>query len=97
MYSFAWRITVNLKFKEHQNPKLEYRVVLNSSLPNTLKPVIKSSMKMYNSRQAMIQPHLSEQQVYCQAASYMRGLMVYHCMPDMYLIDAKWHINSSVN
>ena len=43
-------------------------------------------MKVYDSWQPMIQPHVSDQQVYRQAAFYMRGLMVHHCMPDIYLI-----------
>ena len=37
------------------------------SMPNPLKPGIKSKMKMYleQRRQVMLQQHLSDQQVYC--------------------------------
>ena len=43
------------------------RLVLQLSLPNQLKPGVKSRMKMYleQRRQAMLQLHLSDQHMYC--------------------------------
>ena len=43
------------------------RLVLQLSLPNPMKPVVKSRMKMWleQRRQAMLQLHLSDRQFYC--------------------------------
>ena len=45
-------------------------------LPNPLKPDVKSRMKMYleERRQAMLQLHMSDQQIYCyNGAAYIIG------------------------
>ena len=51
------------KTQQIQNPHL----ILKLSLPNPLKPGVKSRMKMQleQCRQAMLQLHLSDQQLYC--------------------------------
>ena len=45
----------------------DYRTVLRLSLPNPLKPDVKSKMKMQleQRRQAMLQQHMSDRQFYC--------------------------------
>ena len=56
------------------------RFVLQLSLPNPLKPGVKSRMKMWleQRRQAMFQLHLSDQQFNCiLMLSYMREFTVY--------------------
>ena len=54
----------------------DYRLVLQLSLPNPLKPGVTSRMKMKleQRRQAMLKQHLSDQQVYCllRCALYYR-------------------------
>ena len=51
-----------------------------ASSPNPLKPVVKSITKMQSEqhRQAMLQLHLSDQQIYCPLGYiYIRGLTVF--------------------
>ena len=51
------------KYKTHQIPKLKSCLVLQLSLPDPLKPGVKSRMKMEleQRRQAMLQLHKSDQ------------------------------------
>ena len=81
--SFTWHLILqtkmpsNLSCKSQQIPTLVSRLVLQLSLPNPMKPGVKSRMKMQleQRRQAMFQLHLSNQQFYClQGTSYIRGL-----------------------
>ena len=57
-----------------------YHLVLQLSWPNSLKLDVKSRKKMLMEQhwQAMLQLHLSDQQVYCQlSCTYIRGLTLY--------------------
>ena len=56
----------NIRCTKSQHLK-DSRSVLRMSLPNPLKPDVKSRMKMYleQRRQAMLQLHLSDRQFYC--------------------------------
>ena len=62
----------------HQIPNVS-RLVLQLSLPNPMKPGVKSRMKMYleQRQQAMLQLHLSDRQFYCPIrCAYIRDLKV---------------------
>ena len=50
-----------------KSPNLNVCLILQLSLPNPLKPGVKLRMKMWleQCRQAMLQPHMSDQQYYC--------------------------------
>ena len=62
----TYRKTSNIRHTKYQNLNAS-RPVLQLSLPNPLKPGVKSRMKMKlkQRRQAMLQLHLSDQQLYC--------------------------------
>ena len=64
--SFESRLVSNISGTKSQHLK-DFRTVLRQSLPNPLKPYIKSGMKMkLEQRQhAMLQLHLSDRQFYC--------------------------------
>ena len=61
-----YRKTSNIRGTESQNFNVS-RHVLQLSLPNPLKPSVKSRMKMQleQCQQALLQLHLSDQQFYC--------------------------------
>ena len=54
------------QYKAHQNPNVSH-LLLQLSLPNPLKPGVKSRVKisLEQCRQVMLQLHLSDQQFYC--------------------------------
>ena len=62
----------NIRFTKCQNLK-DSRLVLQLSVPNPLKPSVKSVMKMKleQRRQAMLQLHLSYRQFYCQLRCHL--------------------------
>ena len=63
---YEYILLLVLWYKTLQIPKVKVsRLVLQFSLSNLLKPGIKSKMKMYleQSRKAMLQLHLSDQQL----------------------------------
>ena len=71
----------NLYYKPHQTTKLQcfFFHASQLSLSNLLKPGVKSRMKMQleQRRQAMLQLHLSDQQIYCLLwCTYITGLTV---------------------
>ena len=59
--------TSNIRHIKSQYLDVSQRLILQLSLPNPLKPCVKSRMKMQleQRRQAMLQLHLSDQQLYC--------------------------------
>ena len=61
-----YRQVSNIRRTKHQHLK-DSRTVLRLSLPNPLKPDVKSRMKMLleQRRQAMLQLHMSDRQFYC--------------------------------
>ena len=63
---FKYRKISNIRRTKSQNLN-ESRLVLQLSLPNPLNPGVKSRMKMEleQRRQAMLQLHLSDQQLNC--------------------------------
>ena len=76
--------TSGIRYTKSQNLNVSH-LILQLSLPNPLKPGVKSRMKMWleQCRQAMLQLHLSDQQFYCQGAPYIQGLTVGHCDREM--------------
>ena len=74
-----YRQTSNISGTEYQNLNIS-RLVLQSSLPNPLKPGVKLRMKMNleQRRQAMLQLHLNDEQCYCplRYVLYYRGSTV---------------------
>ena len=73
-----YRKTSNITHTRPQNLSIP-RLVLQLSLPNPLKPSVKSRMTMSleQRRQAMLQLHLSDQQFYWLLRSvYIRGLII---------------------
>ena len=74
----SYRKVSNIRHTQSQNLN-DFHLVLQSSLPNPLKPGAKSRMKMQleQRRQAMLQIHLSDQQFNCPlSAPYIRNLTV---------------------
>ena len=71
----------NISHTKYHNLNVSH-LILQLSLPNPLKPGVKSRMKMQleQRRQAVLQLHLSDQQFYClKGASYIRGLILTCC------------------
>ena len=66
MHSRDYRQTSNVKRTTSQHSNVS-RFVTQLSLPDTLKPSVRSiiNMQMEQHRQAMLQLHLNEQQCYC--------------------------------
>ena len=62
----AYHKTSNISCTKYQNSNV-FRLVWQFSLPNPLKPGVNSMLKMWleQHRQAILQLHLSDQQVYC--------------------------------
>ena len=94
---WAYRQTSYIGRTKSQNLNVS-RFLLQSSLPNPLKPGVKLRMKMYLEQrpQAMLQLHLSDQQLFCILVMVLYERLG-RTVPDQYHIPITLHCKNTNN